>query len=99
VKIVNLTTAQEDLSQGSTFYEDQSAGVGIYFLESLFSDIDSLSLYAGIHRRVFGFHRLLSKRFPYAVYYTVEAETVFVWAVLDCRQDPGKIRERLKSLR
>lgn len=35
---------------------------------SIFSDIDSLQLYAGIHLKAFGYFRLLSKRFPYAVY-------------------------------
>ena len=99
MRIVQLTSAQEDLAQGYGFYEDQEPGIGSYFLESLFSDIDSLRVYAGIHLKVFGFYRLLSKRFPYAIYYGVENETVFVWAVLDCRQDPDKIRERLKSLR
>jgi len=52
--------------------------VGEYFLDSLFSDIDSLALYAGSHRKVFGFHRLLAKRFPYAIYYQVDAEGVAV---------------------
>jgi len=99
VRIVQLTSAQDDLARGFEFYEEQEQGIGSYSLESLFSDIDSLRLYAGIHLKVFGFHRLLSKRFPYAIYYTVENETAFVWAVLDCRQDPDKIRERLKSLR
>ena|ERR1019366_1491499 len=99
MKIVNLTSAQEDLEQGFAFYEQQEPGIGNYFLESLFSDIDGLRLYAGIHRNIFGFYRLLSKRFPYAIYYSVENDTVFVWAVLDCRQDPERIRERLTSLR
>lgn len=99
MRIVQLTSAQDDLARGFEFYEEQEQGIGSYSLESLFSDIDSLRLYAGIHLKVFGFHRLLSKRFPYAIYYTVENETAFVWAVLDCRQDPDKIRERLKSLR
>lgn len=67
----------------------QEAGLGSYFLESLFFDIDSLRLYAGIHRNVFGFHRLLSKRFPYAIYYAVEMKGSRVRAVLDCRCDPG----------
>ena len=70
--------------------------MGAYFLETLFSDIDSLRLYAGIHSKVFGFHRLLSNRFPYAVYYSMNAEEVAVRAVLDCRRDPVRIRARLK---
>ena len=77
-----LPSAKEDLAEGFTFYERQEPGLGIYFLESLSSDIDSLKLYAGIHRKVFGFYRLLSKRFPYAVYYSYDAETVLIRAVL-----------------
>ena len=49
-----------------------------FFLDALFSDIDSLELYAGIHIKVFDFHRLLTKRFPYAVYYQVDGETCIV---------------------
>jgi plasmid stabilization system protein ParE len=94
--LVILPSAREDLAAGSDFYEKQEEGTGVYFLESLFSDIESLRLYAGIHRKVFGYHRLLSKRFPYAIYYLREEQTVLVRAVLDCRQAPGRIRERLK---
>lgn len=86
-----------DLISGSRFYERQAEGLGDYFLDSLFSDIDSLQIYAGIHSVHFGFHRLLSKRFPFAAYYKVEGEIVQVFAVLDCRQNPGSIRNRLSQ--
>jgi hypothetical protein len=42
---------------------------------------------------------MLSKRFPYAIYYTVTADLVSVYAILDSRQDPGRIEERLKQER
>lgn len=97
MKMRILSSAFNDLAQGRDFYEQQGEGLGSYFLDSLFSDIDSLVLYAGIHRKVFGFHRLLSKRFPYAIYYQVEAgNELIVYCVLDCRQNPGKIRRALK---
>lgn len=67
-----LSSAIGDLESGKKFYERQSPGLGDYFQDCLFSDIDSLLLYAGIHRVVFGFHRMLSKRFPCAIYYRVE---------------------------
>jgi hypothetical protein len=63
---------------------------GDYFLDAFFSDNESLELYAGIHIKVFDFHRLLAKRFPYAVYYPVDSETCIVFRVLDCRQEPEK---------
>jgi hypothetical protein len=85
MRISILPSAQEDLAVGFKFYEEKEPGLGAYFLESLFSDIDSLKLYAGIHRKVFGLQRMLSKRFPYAIYYVVEGDLAEIRAVLDCR--------------
>ena len=69
--------------------------MGDYFFDSLFSEIDSLVLDAGIHPLRFGFHRLLAKRFPYAVYYRIIAGEAVVFRVLDCRRDPKWIRMAL----
>jgi hypothetical protein len=48
MKIKVLSSAIEDLYQGRLFYEKQGEGLGEYFFDSLFSDIDSLVLYGGI---------------------------------------------------
>ena len=93
-----LSSAFEDLAIGREFYEKQAEGVGSYFFDSVFSDIDSLSLFGGIHRKVFGFHRLLAHRFPYAIYYKMDPDgAVIVYRVLDCRQDPSKTRRDLRA--
>jgi len=92
-----LTSALDYLAQGREFYERQGEGVGDYFFDSLFSDIDSLSLFDGIHRKTQGFHRLLAHRFPYAIYYKMNSKnSAVVYRVLDCRQDPARIRQALK---
>ena len=75
----------------------QAEGVGAYFFDSVFSDIDSLALYAGIHPKIFGYNRLLSKRFPYAVYYTLEKDLAVVWRVLDLRRHPDRIKQALEN--
>lgn len=95
MKIRILASALMDLEEGRDFYDRQAPGVGDYFQDCLFADIDSLVLYAGIHRVVFGFNRLLSKRFPYAIYYRVEECQVVVYRVLDCRRNPSRIRKSL----
>lgn len=95
MRIEILDEAQQDLIEGFHFYEAREAGLGSYFPDCLFSDIDSLILYAGIHHITFGYHRCLSKRFPFAVYYGVEGELIRVHAVLDCRRNPSWIRKRL----
>jgi plasmid stabilization system protein ParE len=96
VKIRISRSAERDLIAGFRFYEQQSLGVGHYFLDSLIADIDSLVLHAGVHRKIEGFYRLLSARFPFAVYYKIEDDTVRVRRVLDCRRDPAWLERQLK---
>lgn len=95
VRVKILDAAARDLEEGYRFYERQSPGLGAYFLDSLYSDIDSLSYFEGIHRVVFGYRRLLSNRFPFAIYYRMLEDEVLVAAVLDCRRNPTWIREKL----
>jgi len=97
MKVRVLTSAFNDLVAGREFYDKQGAGLGDYFFDSVFADIDSLALYGGIHLQISGYHRRLAARFPYAIYYRVNSGgEVVVYRVLDCRQDPAKIRVALK---
>jgi len=97
MKIKILESARDDLKDGFYFYEQQETGVGHYFLDSLFSDIESLRIFAGIHPICFEkYHRVLSKRFPFAIYYRIEENELRVYAVFDCRRDPAWTRKRLK---
>ena len=97
MRIKILESAKEDLKEGFHFYEFQGRGIGKYFLETLSSDIESLRLFAGVHSIHFGkYYRLLSKRFPFAIYYRFEENEVMIYAVLDCRKDPAWIRRRLQ---
>lgn len=99
MKIEILSSALSDLAEGRQFYEEQGDGLGEYFFDSLFSDIDSLTLYAGIHPIFYGCHRMLSKRFPYAIYYKLKEKSVAtVWPVLDLRRDPKRIKGLLQNL-
>jgi hypothetical protein len=96
VKIKILDLAERDLIEGFRFYEAQEVGLGSYFLTSLYADIESLKLYAGVHEKPFKtYHRLLSRRFPFAVFYTFEKDLVSINAVVDCRRNPAWLRERL----
>lgn len=93
IKILPL--ANDDLLNGYYFYEQQEKGIGSYFLDSLFSDIGSLLIYHGTHPIFFNhYHRLLSKRFPFAIYYTLEKQDIIIYAVLDCRKNPAWIKAR-----
>ena len=97
MKILLTEHAQDDLRQARDFYESQAPGLGEYFLDSLFSDLESLQLYAGTHPKKFRrYHRLLSKRFPFAIYYERQADEVLVSAILDCRRRPDWVTRRIR---
>ncbi len=97
MKLRILTSAIEDLSRGRMFYDAQGDGLGDYFFDSLFSEIDSLSVFAGIHSRHLRYFRLLATRFPYAIYYKVKREEIVVYRVLDCRREPKWIKRQLRD--
>ncbi|MEN9469461.1 MAG: type II toxin-antitoxin system RelE/ParE family toxin [Terrimicrobiaceae bacterium] len=96
MKIRILDLAERDLQAGFSFYETQHVGIGDFFLDSIYSEIDSLLLYAGIHRKIFGYHRQLCRRFPFAIYYKLDGGEVFVWRVLDLRRDPIWIQKQIR---
>jgi hypothetical protein len=81
---------------GFKFYKKHGIEVGHYFLDSVISDIDSLILYAGVHRKIAGFHFMVSRRFPFAIYYKIEDDVVRIRRILDCRKDPNWIKKALK---
>jgi len=98
MKLEILDRARQDLIEGFHFYESQQAGLGAYFLSNLYSKIESLRIYGGIHQKAYKqFHRALADRFPFAIYYTVSANAVYVQAVVDCRRKPSWIRHHLRD--
>ncbi len=98
MKIQILDLAKDDLVCGHRFYEKQEAGLGDYFLRNLFADIDHLQITAGSHLKpYYHYHRALSKRFPFAIFYTVDDGVVRIRAVVDCRRRPSWIRQHLRG--
>jgi plasmid stabilization system protein ParE len=94
--IVHISSdAEADVAQGYWFYEQQADRLGDYFRDCILADIDSLNFYAGIHEIAYGYHRMLAKTFPFAIYYKLQNNEATVVAVLDARRDPSWTRDRL----
>jgi plasmid stabilization system protein ParE len=95
MRIRILPEAERDLDLGADFYDSQSLGARRYFIRSLLDDIDGLLKHAGVHAKHHGFHRAMSKRFPFGIFYDRSGDFIDIYAVLDCRQDPAAIAARL----
>ena len=91
---------QENVPIKRRWNEDKEAGLGGYFLvhlQSLFGHREPKSI-RWIHGKAYlGLHRALSKRFPFAIYYTIDGELLRVRAVADCRKNPLWIRQHLEG--
>jgi len=97
-QVITLKSALLDLDEAKAFYDANDIGIGFYFIDSILSEIESLHLYAGIHPRQYGFYRMLSRRFPYGIYYDIKEERVRVAAILDMRRNPKWINKKLHSI-
>ena len=86
--VITTEFALQDLKLAQKFYENQAPQLGDYFFDAFLTDIESLHLYAGIHIKELGYFKMLSKRFPYSIYYETYNDTARVIAILDQRQDP-----------
>lgn len=65
--------AFEDLNAGYVFRENRQLGLDDYFASCIRADIEVLRLAAGMHRVMYrDYYRLVSKIFPYGIFYTFE---------------------------
>ncbi len=95
--VVISEEADQDLKTGKRFYERGGEEVGEYFAECLVGDIESLLIHAGIHLKKHGYYRMLSRKFPYAIYYKILEDIVQVVEILPVRRDPAWILEQIKG--
>ena len=91
-------SAVADLQSGIAFYEKQSSGLGAYFLKRIQEDLDELPTIAGIQLPLYrDYRRMVSRRFPFLIFYTVEKTEIIVWHIVDGRRNPQWIRDHLRE--
>ncbi|MGO2514340.1 type II toxin-antitoxin system RelE/ParE family toxin [Marinomonas polaris] len=90
-------SAENDLLNAKKFYAKINEALGQYCVDSLMLDIERLRFFAGIHPNINGRFRVLSRSFPFSIYYQVIKDQVLILAVLDNRQNPESIEHRLTN--
>ncbi len=94
-RILIRPAAEADLQDARRYYEERRAGLGDEFITLARQAIRSLEDQP--QRRPFyyrEFRRLLTRRFPYKVFYLVESDRVIVFRILHAKQDhPRRLAE------
>jgi len=88
--------ARADLRDAYDWYQDQREGLGEEFLHEVRVVIDRILSTPTLYQQIRGeVRRALPRRFPYGVFYLVEAERVVVLAVTHQARDPEVWRQRI----
>lgn len=88
--------AEGEFLDAIDYYEDREEGLGFDFAVEICSAIDRAAQYPNAWPILEGeVRRCQTKRFPYGILYSEEAEGVFVLAVMHLHRDPDYWQHRL----
>ncbi len=91
-RVVIRPNAEVDLCEARTWYESQRPGLGDEFLLEIHAAI--ILLEKDPKRRPFyykDFRRILTRRFPYKLFYRVEGDRVVVFRVLHAKREHRRL--------
>ncbi|MEA1051566.1 type II toxin-antitoxin system RelE/ParE family toxin [Lamprobacter modestohalophilus] len=90
--------AETDIQMAYRWYEDSSPGLGQAIVDELDDLFQRLETHPKLYSEVMpDIRRALTRRFPYAVYYTLHRSDLIVLAVLHQRRKPEQWHSRLPS--
>ena len=91
--------AEAELAEAFDWYEARAPGLGFEFIRSVDSIFNSITrnplAYPLVHRTV---HRALTRKFPYEIFFAVEAEFVVILAVFHAKRNPKRWQERIQGV-
>lgn len=85
-----------DVESAFQWYQGEEAGLGVEFLDQLRTCYERLLRTPLAYQELrSGIRRALTEQFPYAVFFSVETDTVLILAVLHTARDPAEWQQRL----
>lgn len=95
-ELIVTAEAAEDLADTRVWYDRRRRGLGEEFLQAANAAVQTVLLHPEMYQVVRRQSRRAPiRRFPYAIFYEYEADTVTVYAVLHASRGPVVLRQRL----
>ena len=92
-----LPEVEDDAVAAYEWYESKLVGLGKDFLQTLYSTTEETTLNPLLYQLMHGeIRRRLLRRFPYAVYFTLDGNELVVLGVFHCARDPRSTFEELR---
>jgi plasmid stabilization system protein ParE len=94
--VIFTAEADDDVVESYDWYESREPGLGEEFLRSIEACIRGIQRYPEMYPiAIDEFRRAPIRRFPFEIFYEPTADTIIIYSVFHCSQDPQKWRERL----
>ena len=85
-----------DVEAAFEWYEAENSGLGFEFLEQLRrSYLRILENPLACQELRHGIRRALTRQFPYAIYFSIEGQTILILAVLHTARNPAEWQKRI----
>ena len=87
-----------DLREAVAWYEAASPGLGAKFQQAFFTELDHIASTSQSYRTLYrDFRRAIMPRFPYLIYFKVEANTAIIFLLIHSARDPAVTRPILRQ--
>ena len=95
-KSILVPRAKQELKETFLWYESQESGLGYEFLISADAARAAIQRDPEVYPKVYrDIRRALIQRFPFAIYYVVRAEIIYVLSVFHSRRNPDEWKKRV----
>ncbi len=97
-RLIIRPEAELDLEDAFLWYESQSSGLGSEFVRAVDTCISTIGRNPLAYKLIYQeARRVLVRRFPYALFYIVGEDTVFVIACFHSKRNPNNWQDRLSK--
>jgi len=94
--VVIRPEAEAELQEAFDWYESRRVGLGEAFLSCVEAAVASAARDPEMHQTVHGaMRRVLTRRFPYGVFFAVEPERLVILAVFHGHRNPAELMRRI----
>jgi toxin ParE1/3/4 len=94
--LVFLDEAGAEFDEAAAWYEEKKAGLGVDFVARIQEALDRIASMPRVHPVIHeNVRRAIAKKFPYIVYYEVEADQIVVVPVFHSSRDPSAWNTRV----
>ncbi|MBI2848909.1 MAG: type II toxin-antitoxin system RelE/ParE family toxin [Chloroflexi bacterium] len=91
-----LPNVEEDVIAGYAWYKAKTPRLGEEFLRMFYASASEIAQNPLLYPKVYGkFRRRLLRRFPYAIYFSIEDNEIIVFGLFHCARDPRTVRAKL----